>query len=160
MADIIRFTVPALPIPQPRHQVGTRPGKDGKRHGHAFIDTAHPIHVFKAAVKMAAHAAYDGPPLTGPVYCSITATFPRPKKHFGTGRNAGKIKERYADPWMDGNKDWDNIGKAVCDALNRLIYEDDKQIVIGKVQKKWAAAGEQPSVGVLISAMTKQEPDE
>lgn len=31
--------------------------------------------------------------------------------------------------------DWDNLGKAVSDALNGVIWVDDSQVVIGRVQK-------------------------
>jgi len=35
--------------------------------------------------------------------------------------------------------DWDNIGKAVCDAL----FKEDSGIAVGRVQKFWCAEGEQ-----------------
>lgn len=34
-----------------------------------------------------------------------------------------------------GKPDWDNIGKAVCDALNGVAYKDDSQASIGSVEK-------------------------
>lgn len=33
--------------------------------------------------------------------------------------------------------DWDNIGKMICDALNKVAYADDAQIVSAHVQKKY-----------------------
>lgn len=32
-------------------------------------------------------------------------------------------------------KDWDNIGKIVADALNKVTYDDDRNIVKGTVEK-------------------------
>lgn len=45
--------------------------------------------------------------------------------------------------------DWDNIGKAVCDALNGIAYKDDSQVVSANVYKVWASDG-LPKVVVSI----------
>lgn len=44
--------------------------------------------------------------------------------------------------------DWDNIGKIIADSLNGVAYQDDKQIVVGLVLKRYA---EEPHVEVLVS---------
>lgn len=31
--------------------------------------------------------------------------------------------------FFDGHGDWDNLAKAICDALNGIAYDDDRQIV-------------------------------
>ena len=33
------------------------------------------------------------------------------------------------DPWTLNFGDWDNHGKSICDALNKIAYDDDRQIV-------------------------------
>lgn len=43
--------------------------------------------------------------------------------------------------------DWDNIGKIVCDALNKVAFHDDSQIVDGIVIKRYS---EQPRIEVEI----------
>lgn len=43
--------------------------------------------------------------------------------------------------------DWDNVGKIVCDALNKVAFHDDSQIVDGIVIKRYS---EQPRVEVEI----------
>ncbi len=45
--------------------------------------------------------------------------------------------------------DWDNVGKAVCDALNGIAYKDDSQIIQAEVYKIWALDGV-PKVVVKI----------
>jgi Holliday junction resolvase RusA-like endonuclease len=51
--------------------------------------------------------------------------------------------------------DWDNIGKVVCDALNKLAYGDDSGIVDGRVQKFYS---DEPRVEVeLVSQSFKGE---
>lgn len=43
--------------------------------------------------------------------------------------------------------DWDNIGKIISDALNKIAYDDDKCIVDGYVRKFYS---ENPHVDVII----------
>lgn len=43
--------------------------------------------------------------------------------------------------------DWDNIGKIVCDALNKVAFHDDSQIVDGRTIKYYS---EQPRIEVEI----------
>ncbi|AVX21616.1 Holliday junction resolvase RusA (prophage-encoded endonuclease) [Carboxydocella sporoproducens DSM 16521] len=39
--------------------------------------------------------------------------------------------------------DWDNYGKAITDALNKVAYKDDRQIVDGRVIKRLCDKGEE-----------------
>ncbi len=43
--------------------------------------------------------------------------------------------------------DWDNIGKIICDALNKIAYYDDAQIIEAAVHKKYS---DQPRVEVEL----------
>lgn len=47
--------------------------------------------------------------------------------------------------------DWDNIGKLVCDALNRVAYRDDSQIDSGTVRKRYCEPGEVEGLQVQLS---------
>ena len=53
--------------------------------------------------------------------------------------------------------DLDNLDKAVMDALNKVAYKDDSQIV-AKVSKKHYA--EVPTVKVIISEYVEKEKEE
>jgi len=44
--------------------------------------------------------------------------------------------------------DWDNLGKAVSDALNGVIYKDDSQIVSAHIKKVYSAV---PGVDIFVS---------
>ncbi len=46
--------------------------------------------------------------------------------------------------------DWDNIGKIVCDSLNKVAYHDDSAVVDAQVRKFYS---EQPRVDVTILAI-------
>ena len=73
---------------------------------------------------------------TGPVKVHIMALFPRPKKHLGTGKNRGMIKNR-APRFYTIKPDCDNLAKFYCDVMNGIVYEDDKQVVSLSVMKEY-----------------------
>jgi len=76
----------------------------------------------------------------------------RPKAHYGTGRNAGKLKD--TAPRWHGLKtgDNDNIEKAVWDALSGIIWKDDSQVVSNSTQRRYARPGE-PEMTVIRIAL-------
>ena len=51
-----------------------------------------------------------------------------------------KKKEQALNGYLrpDKKPDWDNISKNICDALNGIVYADDKAIVDGEVHKLYA----------------------
>lgn len=77
-----------------------------------------------------------------PVSISINAYFKAPKKY-----------EKYGDDIRnlacDKNKDLDNIAKIICDSLNKIAYDDDKQIVHLQVAKYWTNGKEHIEVGMF-----------
>ena len=50
-----------------------------------------------------------------------------------------------------GRPDWDNLGKIV-DALNRVVWADDSQIVDGRVQKFYS---DQPRIEIFVRELIK-----
>ena len=74
----------------------------------------------------------------------VTAVIPIPKST--SKRNKERMLEGTIRP---GKKpDWDNVGKVVSDALNKLAYRDDTQIVDCTVRKFYS---ERPKITVKIS---------
>jgi Holliday junction resolvase RusA-like endonuclease len=59
----------------------------------------------------------------GPIECTIYLYFKKPKTN--------------KSDWCNNKKDVDNCAKAILDALNGILYEDDRQIVKLTVTKKW-----------------------
>lgn len=139
-----RFTVPAVPVAQPRPRAVT--GGDGKARM-ANSDSRHAIHSFKATCRHAAMQAYSGPPLDCPLRMSLVFVMPRPD------RLRWKSRPMPREPYCAKNKDWDNLGKAVSDALNELIYTDDGLLAFVTVEKCYAAGDEQPHVEVTIEPL-------
>ena len=63
-----------------------------------------------------------------PLIVAIDAYFPRPKGHYGTGKNKGKLKTS-APVYHMQTPDHDNVLKFYLDAMNQIVYEDDHQVV-------------------------------
>lgn len=64
-----------------------------------------------------------------PLMLRVSFRVRRPKYHYGTGRNAGQIKDRYRQAYPTGRPDLSNLVKLVEDALTTLAWADDDQVV-------------------------------
>lgn len=139
---MIRFKVPAVPVAQPRARATAIGGR--ARMYEAKSD--HPIHAFKASVRVAAKSAYSGAPLQGPLSVELYFILPRPKS---------ATKKRGDNPryWHTGRGDCDNFAKGFLDALNGLTISDDAAVCRLYVSKKVAAASEQPHVEAVIEQL-------
>ncbi len=78
--------------------------------------------------------------LTGPLRINLLFGMPRPKSHFGTGRNAGKLKPS-APEYHTKKPDIDNLEKFVLDCLNGVVFKDDSQVVETKAIKFYDDVG-------------------
>jgi len=73
-----------------------------------------------------------------PLLLEAVFFFERPKSHFGSGRNAGVLKDRFRKARPTGRPDLSNLVKLVEDALNGNAYRDDSRIVAyGKTEKDY-----------------------
>jgi len=135
----IVFIVPAVPIAQPRPRATTISG--AARMYEAKKE--HPVHVFKAACKLAAHKAYQGAPLTGPLRVDLQFVFPRPKSMLWKTRAMPRLAHTK-------KPDADNLVKSVLDALNGVVFVDDSQVFEVNCLKVIASGSEQPHVEVRI----------
>lgn len=93
------------------------------------------------------------PPLEGPLCVDMTFYMPRPKAHFGTGRNAAVLKPT-APLYPTKIPDRGKLARGVEDALSGIVYKDDAQIVDGVIQKRWTTDRER--VEITITEMTAQ----
>lgn len=67
----------------------------------------------------------------------ITFYFTRPDTHFGTGRNAGVIKDSAPLYPEKTGGDLDKLTRAVLDALTGIVWKDDKRIVTLPVRRRY-----------------------
>jgi len=86
----------------------------------------------------------------GPLSVDYLFVFPRPKGHYGTGKNSSMLKDS-SPVFCCNTKDLDNMEKFYADSFNSIAYEDDRQIVRSSAVKRWAVQGEQPFVEIFIS---------
>ena len=86
----------------------------------------------------------DDEPITGPVRVAATFLFNRPASHYGTGRNAGKLKlNAPAYPSNRGSGDVDKLLRAVLDSLTvARVFVDDCQVVDAGPCKVFTASRE------------------
>lgn len=98
---------------------------------------------YEALVAMTAHDAMDGsPPLEGPLKVEIVAWFIVP---------ASWSKRRKAETrYHTARPDADNIGKAIGDGANGIVWRDDAQIASFTVTKRYGA---QACVAVAVSEL-------
>lgn len=151
MTDPITFTVPGLPVGQPRQRHRLAKSKSGQMFTRNYIPGDDPIHDFKSAVKFAALQAFGNRPLlTGPLAMRLT---------FRLKRNKGETKKRSDNPplYATRSPDFDNLAKGVCDALNAVVWNDDAQIAEASITKLVAAASESPGVDVEIWQLDNEE---
>lgn len=142
---VIRFTVPSVPVAQPRQR--HRIVKSGARvYSHNYTPTKDPVNAFKAAVQMAARQAYQGPPLSGALDVRMVFVMPRPKSMTWKTKPMPRVPHT-------GKPDRDNLMKSVQDALNELLWKDDSQICAGAIEKFIAAGDEQPHVEVFVNVI-------
>lgn len=140
---MIQFIVPCVPVAQPRQRQRIVAGGDGRSFASNYTPTKHPVNAFKAAVKLAARAAYSGPPKDSPICLDLVFVMPRPK------RLMWKKRPMPREPFVSA-PDADNLAKAVMDGLNELTWRDDAIISCLTVRKVYAAGDEQPHVEVTI----------
>lgn len=75
----------------------------------------------------------------------------RPKCHYGTGRNAGTIKAS-APKYPLVKPDRTKLLRSTEDALTKVLWIDDTQVVEGEIRKAYAEGYGEP--GALITIQT------
>ncbi|MHC4868052.1 MAG: RusA family crossover junction endodeoxyribonuclease [Planctomycetota bacterium] len=131
--------------------------KDG-RLGVAVVDDNPNSAVWKAAVAVVARQAAQDAGLHKLLAGAIGVVFrfekPRLTSHYGTGRNAGKLKPS-APPFPITRPDALKLARAVEDALTGVIWRDDAQICDERLFKRW---GEQARVLVMVEDLSDTVP--
>jgi crossover junction endodeoxyribonuclease RusA len=63
----------------------------------------------------------------GPVAVRLAFHFPRPKGHFGSGRNSSNVKESAPRRHIT-TPDLDKLQRAINDAMTGIVWKDDSQV--------------------------------
>lgn len=114
---------------------------------------------WRQAVIDAWHAAlvsgdWDGMPVNGatvPLRVTVIFLMPRPKSHYGSGRNAGQVRPS-APSAPAVMPDVDKLGRAVLDALKAAgAYRDDALVCDLHAIKTYTGPGEAPGAVIEIT---------
>lgn len=143
----LEVSVLGTPIPQ-----GSKSGfkRKGTERIIVIDNNAKKLKPWREAISAATHnaiAAQDYRPADGPLQAELTFYFDRPAYHFGTGKNAGRLK---ADaPWyVDVKPDIDKLVRAVLDGLtDAAAWADDARCARLAVEQLYVAPGQ--AAGVL-----------
>lgn len=173
--EIYRIRVFGDPVetPRPRHRIV---GKGDNRWVHTYVPSK--ADAWKRTVRYhVLPCMANGQPIEGPVRVDIELIMPRPASHFGTGRNASKIKS--SSPCLHHvAPDKDNLEKAVLDALSATptvvrkklspkhrddpvydfpgIWRNDSQVCCGLVEKRYHRQMEEPGAIIVVSRWIEQ----
>ena len=138
---MIDFFVPGIP----------KPGGSKKAFKHPYTNRVMIVDAsnnkdWMNAVKDFCQQAYDGLPIHQPVRLDVTFFMPRPKYHFGTGKNAGKLKDN-APVYHTVKPDRTKLLRSTEDALTGIAWRDDTQVVTGNIEKRY---GDRPGAKIRI----------
>ncbi len=115
---------------------------------------------WRTAVRKACIAKAGGMELlTGPLVCSFGFLMPRPKGHYGTGKNAGILKAS-APAEHIVRPDVTKLTRSTEDALTKVIWSDDSQVISQHPKKRYCRGNETPGAWITIwqyDDATKQE---
>ncbi len=139
MTEVLRITVPAVPVAQPRQRHAVIGG-----HVRNYTPAKHPVQDFKATLRMAAQETGLPPSvLEGPIEFEAMFYLPRPKRLMRKKDPEGPIPH-------SSKPDRDNLEKSTVDALNGLVWRDDAQIYDGRVSKWYCEKNGRPRVELVI----------
>ena len=84
------------------------------------------------------------------VIVNVGFRYQRPKEHFVGGNRDRPIKSIYieASPMI---ADVDNLVKLVLDALQLVVYKNDKQVKVLVAEKGWTTDNSEGSVTIVVS---------
>lgn len=128
----LQFTVRGIPKAQPRPKATIRKGAE-----HASVYDPGTADGWKLCIR-AAYYELKAKRIEGPVRLILDFCFSRPKSHYGSGKNAGKLKPGVSN-WVTTKPDLDNLEKAVKDALTDAgAWRDDAQVCHVEKRKIYA----------------------
>jgi Holliday junction resolvase RusA-like endonuclease len=124
----ISFTILGKPVPLSRTGHGQFGGK------YFSAPTSIQIGLVVDAWQKSGEPRFDD---DTPLCLDARFLFERPAGHFGTGRNAGVLKDRFLLTEPTGRPDLDNMVKLICEALQGNAFKDDSRVVTIHAAKRY-----------------------
>ena len=137
---------------------GVAAPQGSKRHiGHGImIENSKKVKPWRQDVRAAAIDHYEGSVIGRAVEIEIVFLFSRPKSHFGTGKNANKLKQK-APEFVTSSQtgDIDKLCRSTLDGLSAkaggTVIKDDSLVVSLKAIKKYAKEDELLGANIFIT---------
>lgn len=124
---MIRITIPGKPVAKKRPRFA-RIGKGVRTYSDQHTDEGRFLLFLQVA-------GYE--PMAGPLAVDLEFVLPRPKSHYGTGRNAGRLKWSMVDALPVSKPDVDNFAKFALDVCNGILWRDDAAVVHLRAFKRY-----------------------
>lgn len=142
---MVAFFVPGIPQPG-----GSKRGFVNPKTKRVIItEDAKRNKPWRASVQAFALEACAGGPLSGPLCLRVTFVLPRPKCHFGSGRNAAVVRDS-APVYPAKKPDTTKLLRSTEDALTGIVWHDDAQVVEQHVLKIY---GDRPGAHIEVSRL-------
>lgn len=151
----VTFEVIGEPVPQGSVSSRILPGT---QRSVTYYKNAKNIHEYRGQLAAAAVAAGAERVEAGAIEVQILFVFSRITAHFGTGRNAGIVKDSAPYYVTKANHDIDKLTRCVLDALTGVCYRDDGQVAVLHCTKRYTLAGvsERPRTVVTVSVLAEE----
>ena len=130
----VTFTV--IGHPEPGGSKRAVPLK-GEKGGARVVDANRKVMPWRSLVAGAAQEAMQGTePMRGALGLVVTFYVQRPRGHYGTGRNAGTVKQS-APRAPTVRPDVTKLIRAVEDACTSILWRDDSQVTVQVGRKRY-----------------------
>lgn len=133
------LTVHGLPAPQgSKKYVGHRFSNKYGKELPVLVESSKKVDPWRRNVAKAAMTARPLELFDGPLVADMVFSMPRPKGHFGTGRNAGSLRPSAPlVPFV--MPDLSKLARSTEDALKGIVWRDDSLVVAyGRLAKVYA----------------------
>ena len=150
MIDSISFKVVGIP--------GAQGSKTLTRYG-AMMESSKKVKPWRQDIRYTALEFYKSPPIVNPVVVTIEFIFPRPKSHFGTGKNARRLRDK-APRFLISSQtgDIDKLCRSTLDGLSTkaggTVIEDDSLVISLSAEKRYAKLDELPGANISITPIS------
>ena len=126
--------------------MGSKRAFISKKTGRAHVtdEKGAKLKTFQEGMRDAMRDCKPAEPSLAPFSYSLEIVLPRPKDHFGSGKNAGKLKP--SAPQLCLTKpDGDKVLRAILDCGTAIWWRDDNQVAMcDGMLKRYANPGEEP----------------
>lgn len=128
MSQSVAFVVPGTPVGKGRPKFARRGN---------FVTTHTPEKTasYENLEKVKAQEAMQGRALIDGAVSIDIALFVTPPASWSQKKQRAALA---GEIYPTTKPDWDNCGKGICDAINEIVFKDDKQVVDARVSKRYA----------------------